>query len=456
MLQVGTVVCAKYEIIKEIGRGGMSIVYQARDFVTGQLLAIKDVERNGKENNRVVEQGLAGEGRLLKRLSNPHLPKIYDIIEDTDSFMVVMDYIEGTSLDRVIAQTGPQPEEKIYQWGMQVCEVFNYLHNQTPPIVYRDMKPANIMLRPDGNIMMIDFGTARTQKVGIAMQSDTVCIGTEGFAAPEQFGGISQSDARTDIFCLGGTLYNLLTGHSPCDKPKGILPLEYWDKNLAKSPLNYIISKCTRNDPAERYQTAKELYEDLRLASIGAFREPGKRGGTGLLRGGWQKQILKDNASNTTGALSGLLGKTKGRSGGLKNVVAEKKAAEEKAESVSNSGWNQTPERSALTRENSVSAEKVAQSLFPQQISQHLQPIQQIQTVCEPEMEPVDVWRRLMILSGVAAVVMLVLGMILLLVGISLPAYLLMILSVGAIALMVVGLVCMAKNNTDTDHLSKD
>lgn len=444
MLQVGTVVCARYEILKEIGRGGMSVVYQARDYTSGKLLAIKDIARNGEENNRVVVQSLSGEGRLLKRLSNPHLPKIYEIIEDTDSFMVVMDYIEGVSLDRVIAEAGAQPEEQIYRWGMQICEVFHYLHNQTPPIVYRDMKPANIMLKPDGNIMMIDFGTARTQKVGMAMQSDTVCIGTEGFAAPEQFGGYGQSDARTDIFCLGSTLYNLVTGHSPCEKPKGILPLENWNKDLAKSPLNYIIGKCTKNDPAERYQTAMELYTDLQLASIGALRVPGVKGRSALLRrSGWQKQTVKDGTGNGgTGALSGLLGKTKGRSGGLKTEETEKKrpiSLIPQTQPPSDSGWSKIGAQTPLTPQ--VAEDSTVHSVPIEEKQQEV--------VWEPEeqTEVFSPWRKLLMISGVTAVSLLLIGIILLLSGVFLMAYLVFFLAIGGLALMVVGLIGVLKND---------
>ena len=315
MLEPGTLVCAKYQITRLIGRGGMSAVYQAKDIATGKLYAIKDVERNGKANNNVVLQSLTTEGRMLKQLNNPHLPKIYDIIENPESFMLVMDYIDGVSLDKVIERGGPQAIHLVYNWGMQICDVFTYLHSQTPPIVYRDMKPANVILQPNGNIMMIDFGTARTQKSN-QMQSDTICIGTAGFAAPEQFGGLGESTARTDIFCLGATLYNLITGHSPCDVPKGILPLENWNPQLANSPLEFIISKCTRNDPNERYQTAQELKEDLYLASIGSFGSKkfrSERQG----KNDWQAQKFKTNGVKS-GGLSGLLSFGK-KSGQLDN-----------------------------------------------------------------------------------------------------------------------------------------
>lgn len=307
MLHAGEVLQGRYEIIAMIGKGGMSTVYQARDIKSRQLLAIKDVKRSAREQNQVVEQSLTAEGRMLKQLSNPHLPRIYDIIENADNIMLVMDFIQGESLDKVIARNGAQSVDQVLDWGMQICEVFHYLHNQPTPIIYRDMKPANVMLQPNGKLMMIDFGTARTEKVGVSMQADTICIGTEGFAAPEQFGGIGQSTARTDIFCLGATLYNMVTGHSPSDWPKGILPLENWNPALANTPISEIITKCTRNDPNERYQTAMELHEDLRLAATGAYPGKNKPHFTGGLRKqSWQKQEVQGNGMITSG-LSGLL-----------------------------------------------------------------------------------------------------------------------------------------------------
>jgi len=226
---------------------------------------------------------------------------------------------------------------------MQLCDVFHYLHSQPTPIIYRDMKPSNVMLQPDGQLKMIDFGTARTQKVGVAMQADTVCIGTEGFAAPEQFGGIGQSTARTDIYCLGATLYNIVTGHSPCDKPTGILPLEMWNPALANTPIAEIITKCTRKDPNERYQTAMELHEDLRLASIGAYQVKNKRRGNAftnvLGRGGFQRQDHGTGAM-ITGGLTDMFRKGTGSLTMEKpSAVTEKTTQPQQHVSA---GWNKT------------------------------------------------------------------------------------------------------------------
>ena len=127
-----------------------------------------------------------------------------------------MDYIEGNPLSNALEEYGAQPQDMVIAWAKQLCDVLGYLHAQSPPIIYRDMKPSNVMLKPDGNITLIDFGTAREFKE--KNLADTVCLGTIGYAAPEQFGGMGQTDARTDIYCLGATLYHLVTGQNPVSR----------------------------------------------------------------------------------------------------------------------------------------------------------------------------------------------------------------------------------------------
>ena len=130
------------------------------------------------------------------------------------------------------------------------------MHSRTPAIIYRDMKPANVMLKPDGNITLIDFGTAREYKE--KNLADTTCLGTVGYAAPEQFGGMGQTDARTDIYCLGATLYHLVTGMNPCEPPYEIKPIREINPSLS-SGLERIIQKCTQRNPEDRYQSCAEL-----------------------------------------------------------------------------------------------------------------------------------------------------------------------------------------------------
>lgn len=430
MVNVGQVLNGRYQIIKEIGKGGMSVVYQARDLSNGNLLAIKDVARTGQQANQVVEQSLVTEGRMLMQLTNSHLPKIYDIIENPDSFMLVMDYIQGESLDKVIAREGAQPMARVLDWGMQICEVFDYLHNQPKPIIYRDMKPANVILQPNGRLMMIDFGTARTQKDNVVMAADTVCFGTAGFAAPEQFGGFGQSTARTDIFCLGGTLYNMITGHSPCDRPTGIRPLEEWDPALKDTPISYIIYKCTRNDPDMRYQTAKELYEDLHKAQTGNFGDPSTWGQSGKLTGNlgkaWQKQDMKQ-AGGITG-LSGLLPFGK-------NAAQEK---QETAEQHSNGGWQTNQATPAAPMPPSSAKAFGANVAY-----NYMVPADSMQAEQDAQN---SVWRKLMLIGLLISVVMLVFSLISIALSLVTIGLVFLIIALGAAVLAAVGVVMFRRS----------
>ena len=213
-----------------------------------------------------TKKNLIVETELLKRFNHPNLPSIIDVIDGDGSFLIVMDYIEGNSLNKALETSGAQSQEDVIEWSKQLCDVLGYLHSRKPPIIYRDMKPANVMLKPDGNISLIDFGTAREFKSSSV--EDTTCLGTQGYAAPEQFGGMGQTDARTDIYCLGTTMYHLVTGHNPSTPPYEMYPIRQWNPMLS-SGLEEIIIKCTQRNPNDRYQSCAELlyaldhYQDL-------------------------------------------------------------------------------------------------------------------------------------------------------------------------------------------------
>lgn len=256
MLKKGDLIDGKYEILSKIGEGGMSNVYLALNRKAMKQWAIKEVRRDGVEDFEVVKQSLIAETDMLKKLSHPNLPDIVDIIETDDYYLIVMDYIEGKPLSKILKEGGAQPEQYVIEWAKQLCDVLDYLHTRKPPIIYRDMKPSNVMLQPDGKVCLIDFGTAREYKQ--KNLSDTVCLGTVGYAAPEQFGGFGQTDARTDVYCLGATLYHLVTGHCPADPPYGMHPIRYWNENLSPG-FEAIITKCTQNDPDDRFQSCAEL-----------------------------------------------------------------------------------------------------------------------------------------------------------------------------------------------------
>ncbi len=256
MLEIGSLVDGKYKILNKIGQGGMSIVYLAMNEKANKQWAIKEVRKDGIKDFEVVKQGLIVETEMLKCLNHPNLPSIIDVIEDESTFLIVMDYIQGNPLSKTLEEYGAQPQENVIEWAKQLCDVLGYLHTREPAIIYRDMKPANIMLKPDGNLTLIDFGTARVFKEkNIA---DTTCLGTVGYAAPEQFGGQGQTDARTDIYCLGTTLYHLVTGLNPCEPPYDIRPIREINVALS-SGLERIIMKCTQRNPGDRYQSCAEL-----------------------------------------------------------------------------------------------------------------------------------------------------------------------------------------------------
>ncbi len=260
MVEIGSLVDGKYRILHKIGQGGMSTVYLALNERAGKQWAVKEVRKNGVSNYQVVKQSLIVETELLKSLSHPYLPSIVDIIDEEDSILIVMDYIEGNTLGKALQLYGALSQEYVIEWAKQLCDVLGYLHTRKPAIIYRDLKPDNIMLRPDGSITLIDFGTARTFKEQNV--ADTTYLGTRGYAAPEQFGGYGQTDARTDIYCLGATLYHLVTGQNPCNPPFEFYPIRTINPQLSMG-LEKIIARCLRNNPQERYQSCAEVLYDL-------------------------------------------------------------------------------------------------------------------------------------------------------------------------------------------------
>lgn len=260
MLKIGTLIDGKYKILSEIGHGGMSTVYLAINEKANKPWAVKEVRKSVRKDFDILRQSLIVETDLLKRLNHPNLPSIVDVIDSEENFLIVMDYIEGITLDRMLQEHGEASQRDVVYWAMQLCDVLEYLHSRPNPIIYRDMKPSNIMLKSDGDVVLIDFGTAREYKEKNV--ADTTCLGTQGYAAPEQFGGMGQTDARTDIYCLGATMYHLLTGHNPSQPPYEMYPITHWKPELS-SGLEKIVQKCTNKNPQHRYQSASELKYDL-------------------------------------------------------------------------------------------------------------------------------------------------------------------------------------------------
>lgn len=256
---IGKIIENKYEVLNEIGRGSFFTTYLVRDIRINKAWAMKICDKKNRHYSTAVREAILTEPYMMKKLEHPAIPNVVDIIEDQECIFIVREYVEGKTLETIVKTYGAQPADKVIEWGKQLCGILGYLHSQTPPHIYRDMKPANIILKPDGTIKIIDFGIMRTYKTN--RNFDTCCLGTKGYAAPEQFGG-SQTDARTDIFGLGMTMFRLVTGINPVEPPYEVIPICSFNPKLPKG-LEYIISKCIQPNPDERYQSCDELLCDL-------------------------------------------------------------------------------------------------------------------------------------------------------------------------------------------------
>ena len=217
----------RYFIMSKVGAGGFGSVYKARDIQNGdRLVAIKEVSLLGLHPQAMIEVTTAfqREVRVLSQLDHPNLPHLYEYIQTPGHWYLVMDFIAGETLEEYQSKTpnGRLLLSEVLDIGMQLCLVLDYLHSQQPPIVFRDLKPANIMRTPTGQLYLIDFGIARYFKPGQA--KDTVALGSHGYAAPEQYGK-AQTTPRADIYSLGAVLHQLLTARDPSEAPFRFQPL---------------------------------------------------------------------------------------------------------------------------------------------------------------------------------------------------------------------------------------
>lgn len=270
MAGVGEVIAGRYRIDKVIGHGGMSTVYLATDTKLNKQWALKEIRTVGDAEQRdVIIKGLVNEANLLKGLNHPAIPRIVDLFQtdakNADEIYIVMDYVEGRTLSRLVTKKGPQPEQVVADWGVQLCDVLDYLHRRNPSIIYRDVKPSNVMLTPDGAIRLIDFGIAREipgkGTEGRTLLGDPRPLGTQGFGAPEQFEDGAPIDARTDVYALGATLFYLLTGVNPHTNP--MKPIRQIDPSLSEG-LEEVILRATQQDPNKRYADCAEMAYALR------------------------------------------------------------------------------------------------------------------------------------------------------------------------------------------------
>lgn len=253
MISIGTLVDGKYKVLKEIGRGGMGVIWLAINERLDRTVAMKQIQKTGTDHDIVFTKSLIAELDILKSLSHPGLPTLYDFINTDDEFILVMTYFKGRPLTKLLQEQGAQPCKCVIDWAEQLCDILKFLHSWTPPFIYGDMKPANIILQENWRLALIDFGAASIYGV-----NDAVALGTRGYAAPEQYIPGIQVDARTDIYALGVTLHQLLTGEDPTKPPYELRPIRQCNPALPER-LEWIIEKCTQRNPEDRFQSVHEV-----------------------------------------------------------------------------------------------------------------------------------------------------------------------------------------------------
>ncbi len=254
----------RYRIIGPVGKGGFGAVYKAADLQFGnRQVAIKEMSQSSLSPQEIVEatEAFKREALLLAGLTHPNLPRIYEQFTDRGRWYLVMDFIEGETLEEHLGKIkgSKLPVEKVLEIGIQLCMVLEYLHMRQPPIIFRDLKPANVMLTVHGHIYLIDFGIARHFKPGQA--KDTTALGSTGYAAPEQYGK-AQTTPRADIYALGATLHQLLSGNDPSDTPFQFASLQLLG-HPTLSRLEKLIMQMIEMDASKRPANIAAVKQEL-------------------------------------------------------------------------------------------------------------------------------------------------------------------------------------------------
>ncbi len=300
-LPIGTVLDGKFKIVQVLGEGGMGTVYKV-ELVgrPGYFSAIKELLLSptmAVEERQAAIERFNKEIDLLSKLKHPRIPTFMYPFQERGNNYFLMEFVPGQSLDKKLEDNkGPLDEQQVIQWMMQVCEALSYIHSLNPPIILRDLKPGNIMVMPDGNIQLIDFGIAR--RFDPNKRTNTENLGTISYASPEHLGSITmpgqkrspqnpgklvQTDARSDIYSLGATMYHLLTNYEPD-------PIQTPAEGSIKArnprlrtitvngrvicPVERVIIKAMQQNPAQRFQNAEAMRMALQQCLPGAVAAP--------------------------------------------------------------------------------------------------------------------------------------------------------------------------------------
>ncbi len=285
-LPLGTILDGKFKIVQVLGEGGMGTVYKVEQVgKPGYFRAVKELLINPnttEEERKSAIERFDKEIDLLFNLKHPRIPSLILSFQERGNYYFVMEFVPGRTLEKLLEDSrGPLDEEQVIKWMMQVCEALSYIHSRTPPIVLRDLKPGNIMVAPDGNVQLIDFGIAR--RFDPNKRTNTENLGTISYASPEHLGSITapgqkrsaqnpgklvQTDARSDIYSLGATMYHLLTNQEPepiQTPPSGSILAKnprlrtVQVGNRVVCPVEQVIIKAMQQEPANRFQSADAM-----------------------------------------------------------------------------------------------------------------------------------------------------------------------------------------------------
>ena len=264
-----------YTIVNLIGRGGMGVVYKANRASDGTIWALKEMRPQGdlapeelEDSRKLFER----EALLLKTLRHPNLPAVAELFTHEGRPTLIMEFIPGQTLeDRVRDANAPLLKKDVVGYGIQLCRVLHYLHSQDPPIIYRDLKPPNIIVTPEGMVKLIDFGVAR--KFDRSKRKDTIAMGSAGYAPPEQYGK-DQTDARSDVYALGATLLHLLTNVPPVPlqtPPPGLISKL---NPSADARTEAVIIRAMTLERERRFSSCAEMEKALLACVDGRFDDP--------------------------------------------------------------------------------------------------------------------------------------------------------------------------------------
>src|SRR5579885_2336424 len=286
-LPIGTILDGKFKIVQILGEGGMGTVYKVEQLGTTPpyYYAVKELLMNpntSEEDRKAAIERFNKEITLLRGLKHPHIAALTLPFQERGNYYFVMEFVPGRSLEKILEDSkGPLPEEQTIKWMMQVCEALTYIHTRNPPIILRDLKPGNIMITPDNEVQLIDFGIAR--RFDPNKRTNTENLGTISYASPEHLGSITapgqrrsaqnpgklvQTDARSDIYSLGATMYHLLTNYEPepiqTPAPGSILTKNPRLRTIQVAgrticPVEQVIIKAMQQDPAQRFQNAEAM-----------------------------------------------------------------------------------------------------------------------------------------------------------------------------------------------------